>query len=433
MTMRHVRILAAILAGAILAPGQMGAQTPDSARTDSVSRARARADSAAKADSIALMQELEQAAKASPPGGTGTPRGQVPATGSTNPRLLPDLSVVGDLMYDLSPRGSTQADGSRLGVREVEVALQAVVDPYFRGDVFLGFSDLEKVSIEQAFLTATALPWHLEARLGRQLLPFGKQNTTHRHDLHTFEYPWVIQRFLGAEGGKGTGASLSKIFSPFGFYQEVIVTVNDRIAEPVEGLVPDTPTNKTLAGLGYTARLRNYLDLTQNANLEIAASAATSQVAQPVTTSAEFNAVNARQTLVGVDVTYRWRPLQQGLYRSFILQGEYLRQINEQNPDLPPGSVTYLGPSQGYNGGYLFARYQVGRRSFIGARGDMVQDPEADGGTVTAGSGYWEFFPSEFSKLVAGMERVSPEGQSAYTRIILQATFALGPHKPHPF
>jgi hypothetical protein len=31
------------------------------------------------------------------------------------------------------------------------------------------------------------------------------------------------------------------------------------------------------------------------------------------------------------------------------------------------------------------------------------------------------------------MERVSPKGQAAYTRIILQATFALGPHKPHPF
>ena len=115
---------------------------------------------------------------------------------------------MGDLIGDLSPKGSTQEDGSRFGVREVELALQAAVDPYFRGDVFLGFSDAEGVHIEQAFLTATALPWRLEARLGRFLAPFGKQNTTHRHDLHTVEHSYVVQRFLGEEGLKGTGVYL---------------------------------------------------------------------------------------------------------------------------------------------------------------------------------------------------------------------------------
>ncbi|HEX9167095.1 MAG TPA: hypothetical protein VF862_14375, partial [Gemmatimonadales bacterium] len=138
--------------------------------------------------------------------------------GATNARLLPDLSVVGDLIFDLSPKGSTQESGKRFGVREIEVALQAAVDPYFRGDVYFGFSDDEGASIEQAFLTATALPWQLEARLGRFIVPFGKQNLTHRHDLHTLEYPYVIQQFLGAEGLKGTGGYLSKVFSPLGFY-----------------------------------------------------------------------------------------------------------------------------------------------------------------------------------------------------------------------
>jgi hypothetical protein len=433
MIRRYCHVVVASLGLVAFGHAVAAAQTPDSTRADSIAKGKARADSAAKADSLALVRELERGTAASPTGVSGTQGGQVPPTGSTNPRLLPDFSAVGDFLFDLSPKGSTQADGSRLGVREVEVAIQAAVDPFFRGDIFLGFSDLEKVSIEQAFLTATTLPWQLEARLGRQLLPFGKQNTTHRHDLHTFEYPWVIQRFLAADGTKGTGAYLSKIFSPFGFYQEVILTVNDRISDPVEGLTPDTPTNKSLAGLGYTARFRNYVDLTRHANLEIAASAATSEVAQPVTTSQEFNAVNARQTLLGIDVTYRWRPLQQGLYRSFILQGEFMHQINEENPALPSGTVAYLGPQRGFSGGYLYARYQVGRRSFIGARGDLVQDPLADGKTLGAGSGYWEFFPSEFSKLVAGFERVVPNGGEAYTRIMLQATFALGPHKPHPF
>src|SRR5512135_1939600 len=208
MRRRHCHMILALLGLVAFGYAGAAAQTPDSTRADSLAKAKARADSAAKADSLALIRELERAAAASPSGVTGPQGGQVQPAGSTNPRLLPDISAVGDFLFDLSPKGSTQEDGSRLGVREVEVAIQAAVDPYFRGDIFFGFSDLEKVSIEQAFMTATSLPWQLEARLGRQLLPFGKQNTTHRHDLHTFEYPWMIQRFLGAEGGKGTGGYL---------------------------------------------------------------------------------------------------------------------------------------------------------------------------------------------------------------------------------
>src|SRR5688572_12290163 len=33
-----------------------------------------------------------------------------PAQGAANPRLLPDISLVGDLIADLSPDGSTQED-----------------------------------------------------------------------------------------------------------------------------------------------------------------------------------------------------------------------------------------------------------------------------------------------------------------------------------
>ena len=130
------------------------------------------------------MRALQSAA--APPVQQPGPTGG--AGGPINPRLLPDISAVGDLVGDFTPTGTTQPDSARFSVREVEIAIQAVVDPYFRGDFFLGVSDLEKISIEQAFLTTTSLP-DLEIRLGRYLMPFGKENTTHRHDLHTIEYP----------------------------------------------------------------------------------------------------------------------------------------------------------------------------------------------------------------------------------------------------
>src|SRR5688572_12571721 len=124
--MRKIIIAATLVVGF---GSQLAAQQRDTlqARRDSIARARA--------DSIALVRELEAMQR-----DTSARRVQGPRQDPVNPRMLPDISAVGDLIGDLSPEGSTQEDGSRFGIREVEIALQAVVDPYFRGDVFLGFS-----------------------------------------------------------------------------------------------------------------------------------------------------------------------------------------------------------------------------------------------------------------------------------------------------
>ncbi|HEY7237446.1 MAG TPA: hypothetical protein VH539_25050 [Gemmatimonadaceae bacterium] len=437
----------------LLAAIAANAQQPDSVRR------KATADSIAKArqDSIALQRELEKA-MAQP--STPTPiRAPTQIVGPTNPRLLPDVSAVGDFVGDLSPKGSTQEDLTRLRVREVELAFQAVVDPYFRGDIFLGLSDVEKVSIEQAFLTTTSLR-DLEIRLGRYLAPFGKENTVHRHDLHTVEYPWVIQRFLSPDALKATGAYASRVFAPFGFYQEVQLTVADRLGEQPEDLRPVAPLNKNLNGMMFLGRFRNYWDFTQNTNVELSASALTGRVEQPIFVSTPLvsggafematspvNAIGARQSLLGVDFTYRWRPLQQGLYRSFLLQSEFMYQINENITVVPSCAVLGLtlaqcattafgGPGRDFSGAYVFTRWQITTRGFLGARYDWVQDPVDPAGTgrnLMAGSGYFEWYPSEFSKLVAAYERLNQPGIDGINRIMLQASFALGPHKPHPF
>jgi hypothetical protein len=422
-----------LIAGAffLAAPCLGLAQTPsERARRDSV----ARADSIAKADSIALVRELERMQAAD----TGAQR-PLGTQGATNPRLLPDISVVGDLVADFSPEGSTQEDGTRFGVREVEVAFQAAVDPYFRGDLFLGVSDAEGIGIEQAFLTATSLPGQLGARLGRFLMPFGKQITTHRHDLHTLEFPWVIQKFFTLEGFKGTGVSVSRIFAPLGFYQEILLTAVDRLGEAPEDLAVEEAPNKNLSGLGYSARLRNYWDLSEAANLELSFSGLTGKREQPLDGSVnDINAVNRRQSVIAADVTYRWRPLQQGIYKSFIAQAELMQQRNPDDLEpvivTPAGEIAFAGPTRNFTGGYVFARYQISRRSFLGARFDFLEDPELDGSNTRAVSGYLQVFPSEFSKLNAAYERYMPGGGlKAINRILLQATFALGPHKPHPF
>jgi hypothetical protein len=447
--MRFTRfIVVAVLFAAPIA----GAQRPDT------TRARARADSIAKAvrDSIALMKELGAAVADTTRRPSAAPVG--PQGGSTNPRLLPDFSAVGDIVGDLSPQGSTQRDNSRFGVREVELAVQAVVDPYFRGDVFLGINDVELISIEQAFLTTTSLPNQFELKLGRFLLPMGKVNLTHRHDLHTIEYPWVVQLLLSDDGLKGTGLWGSRVIAPFGFYQEVQLVTFDRLSPGVPGLITQEPVNKTLTGLGVLGRLRNYVDLSEAANVELSFTAMTGKREQPLDSTfftlvrsgsssqlvaQQVNATIARQSTFGADFTYRWRPLQEGLYKSFILQSEVMRQLNQRNPSLPvvecPAGTTpcrvpvYAGPTQDFTGAYVFARVQTSQRQFVGARYDYVQNPVNNGRILNAGSVYLEWYPSEFSKLAAGYEAVKNGGEDLLNRLLIQATFSLGPHKPHPF
>ena len=380
-----------------------------------------------------------------------------PVAQPTNPGLNPNISVIGDILIDASPDGSTQESGRRFDVREVELALGANVDPYFRGDFILGLSDEEGIAIEEAYLTTTSLPWQLQVRVGRFHLPFGKQNTTHRAELHTVEYPHVIQRMLGAEGGKGTGLALSKIFSPLGFYQEMQLTAIERFPEghehgdeehAFEG-APIAPPNKTIQGLGYTARFRNYWDIDEATNLEISFSGGTGRVAEPFGCESLIapgvfepcpgpdgeTALLARQSLIGGDATFRWRPLRQGLYRSFILQAEVMRQHNDA-PDLAsglPAGAVYLGPTDETTGLYAFSRWQLSRRLFLGARYDWVEaagDAERD---FSAISGYLQFFPSEFSKVVLGYEHLRPDAGDRLNRLLLQMTIAIGPHRPHPF
>ena len=420
-----------------------GQQPTDSTRRPRTRADSLRADSLARADSIALVRELERL-QTDPRATSGA---QPPAAqqGPSNARLMPDISAIGEVIGDFTPNTVTQESGKRFDIREVELALSSAVDPYFRADFILGLSDLERIAIEEAYITSTGLPWGLQARIGRFHMPIGKQNTTHRAELQTVEYPYVIQNFLGAEASKGTGISLSAIFAPFGFYQEFqLSAVDNFFGEEEEELVTDKGTNERLSGLGYAARFRNYVDLTEATNVEISASAATGVRAQPISCgtlscSADAGATgtNARQSIVGADLTLRWRPLQQALYKSFILQAEVMRQINEKDPDLPtlPGTnVSYAGPTRDNTGAYMMGRIQIARRRYVGARYDWLQDPTADGRRFQAASAYFQFFPSEFSKFVVAYERTMPAGgERKLNRILLQSTFAVGPHRPHPF
>jgi hypothetical protein len=70
---------------------------------------------------------------------------------------------------------------------------------------------------------------------------------------------------------------------------------------------------------------------------------------------------------------------------------------------------------------------------FLGARYDWVGATAEAERDLSAISGYLQFFPSEFSKMVLGYENLRPEVGDRVNRLLLQMTIAIGPHRPHPF
>jgi hypothetical protein len=341
--------------------------------------------------------------------------------------LNPDLSLISDFLVDLSPEEATLENGERYQLREIEIGIQGVVDPYFRYDAFLGIHG-DEIEVEEGYVTTLALPANLQARLGKFLVPFGKVNLTHRPELPMFDYPLVHREFFGEEGFSSTGAWGSWIGDPLGFYQELSIVGAEGMeahehgeeehaeeaGEPSQAQEEEGHGGNLANDLGdrlWLAHVKNSIDLSPAANLEIGASWATAIV--------EEEGLRARTNVYGIDVTWRWKPPQFSKYRSAILQAEAIWRDE-------------AGIGETKTGGFAFAQWQLARRWHVGARGDWVEPPEEEG-TLQGGQLLVKWFPTEFSQLRLAYERQDPEEGDALDRLIFQTTFALGPHRPHAF
>ena len=77
-------------------------------------------------------------------------------------------------------------------------ALQAIIDPYARGDFFISFGE-EGVNLEEGYITFTALPAGFVAKVGKMRSAFGKVNTMHNHVLPWVDRPLVTTTWLAAK------------------------------------------------------------------------------------------------------------------------------------------------------------------------------------------------------------------------------------------
>jgi hypothetical protein len=432
-------MLFAFAVSCLLLPAAVQAQTADQPQDDSVTALRKEIEELKQVYQeriTALEQRLSQleaerqaappqeAAATPPPEEPAQPPqappeiAQVPASeptasggggGQTSNYFNPSVSVIGNF---LAVGGHNRVENlPSAELRESELGLQAIVDPYARADFFLSFGE-EGVDVEEGYATFTALPAGLLVKVGRMRTFFGKTNTLHLHVLPWPDEPLNVTTMLGGEEGWiGTGLSVARIVPlPADTFSEATLQV---FRGDAEGLF----AAQKRSDLAYNGHYRVFRDLTESVNLDTGLSYADG----PNDTEP-----GARTRLQAFDATLRWKPLQTATYRSATFRSELFRSDREQ-----PGADPVAW------GGFVSGDYQLAKRWFVGARYEQAEHPDDPALKDTGVAGLLTFWPSEFSQLRGELRRrrysLTDSTHETATEFLLQLQFAIGAHGAHPF
>lgn len=398
------------------------------AKADTVKLSTSANDSAVASQQSQLEKELEAAlstennstpsslAQTSPQ--TSTPSGRLSSS------LNPAISVIGT-MLGTAANAEAFEKNIDLGLHEAEFSFQAYIDPYAKADFYVAFgrhggnplaAETEgaeghggfEPALEEAYLTTLSLPYALKVKAGIFRNAFGKLNLSHPHAHPFADAPRAYANFLGDEGLADTGVSISWLVpNPFGYFQELTFEFTSGNTESPS--FAKATGNKFL----YLAHLKNFFDLTENTTLEVGLTG----VVGPNDSAGHIT------KLGGIDLTYKWKPLQRNRYRSFTLMAEAL--FNRRHE-----SGGHTVSSKGF---YGFANYQIAKRWFLGGRYDYTEFPETGARHDQMFSGILAFYASEFQKLEWQVSRVKPAGEASYMQLLLRSVFVIGAHGAHEY
>lgn len=407
---------------------------------------------------------------ATAPGFPTTDAGVAAAPGTTTPAWLSGpITIAGggktflNLSFDGQFAGAASSDRhlDRLEVgdhdpqqrgfnaRNIELALDGAVDPYFEGFANIVFkldNDNEtSVEVEEAFMQTTTLPWSLQAKGGQFFAPFGRLNPQHPHVWDFVDTPLVVGRLLGPDGLRGVGTQVSWL-TPLPWYSQLALAVQNgnggtgfSFRNQGDGGVfygRDT-FDRGLGGvddLVFIPRLESSFDLSATQTLLVGASGAFGP---------NDTGTSARTEIYGADLFYKWKsahaaggwPFVKWQTEALARHFEADRGVSDQFPvretfdDWGAYSQVvwgfYKGWAAGLRGDVLHMEAS-----------DFTDDPERQSRWRISPDVTW--YPTEFSKFRLQYNHDFLEanhfmhGGNADS-VFLQFEFSLGAHGAHRF
>jgi hypothetical protein len=150
---------------------------------------------------------------------------------------------------------------------------------------------------------------------------FGKLNTEHAHVRFFADVPLNMTNLLGGDDGiEDAGIAVSRLIP---MPSEIFLEATAQLFRGTSENLFEAHTRNDLEPLFH---LKAYRDLSEDANLELGGS---------WTRANNLEGPGFHTALTGIDATFRWKPLRQGLYRSVLVRTEWMLSERET----PAGTV----------------------------------------------------------------------------------------------
>ena len=352
--------------------------------------------------------------------------------------INPDISVIPRFILQTND-GEKLAEGIRqfsrpdFAFEELEIAMQAYVNPYAKADVILTLPgpDVEagKLGIEEVYATILrGLPLDLNVRFGKYRVDYGKLNMMHHHAWPFVTQPLSQERFLGVGGLNDLGISASVLLPTGDVYSKLTVDLLRGLAiGEATGIADTTGASPFYA---TSARLMGFFPLGNFSDLEVGFSGYTG-IHDP------YN--RDRFWYGNLDFKYKYKP---DAYTSLVVQGEFLYNTRMAAQDRDFNQfVDANGNSErrtiNSSGLYVYCDYQFLKLYSAGARFDWTESPYSTADKAQGVALFLGYYPVEETlALRLQYQRTTTETagvSQSVNMIALEAFFSLGPHKAHPF
>lgn len=351
--------------------------------------------------------ESEKSQKPSPTD-PGLPSGSSTATGISR-YFNPAISINGLLLGTYTDQGrndNTREVKTGMKIQEVELRFTAFIDTFLHGDLTIAFED-DEIEIEE-IIVSFLLTNNLSFRGGKFFAPFGKHNLLHTHSFPFVDAPLINEEILGEEGINEVGFGVSFLL-PITWFSEIDLQFLEGDNDLFNG-----PSNNDFLPL---AHWKNLVDLTDELTAELGGSFA---YGRNDLVTGPYN----HTTLVGADLTFKWKPSSRELYRTLIWQTEFMHSSREVDKQ----------------GIYSFLQYQFERRWWVQGRYDyftIPRDAVGGGGEVAQDKYRYAalvaFVPTEFSAIRLQYNYLNPSVSENEHQVFLQLNFTIGSHPAHNY
>ena len=346
-------------------------------------------------------------------------------------------------------RGDHDPQQRGFNARNIELAFDGAVDPYFEGFANIVFKldndNNTDVEVEEAFMQTTSLPFNLQLKAGQFFAAFGRINPTHPHTWDFADAPIVHALLLGGDGLRGVGTQISWII-PVPWYSQLILGVQNgrggtgySFRNPGDGgmFFDRRTTDRELRGLEdfvWIPRWENSVDLTPTQVVLAGVSGAF---------GSNETGGNSRTQIYGADLLYKWKSANaEGGFPFVKWQTEFMyrryeagRGVNESFPvaetfhDWGLYSQVLWGFKKGWVAGI--------RGDYYDAEDSRFTD-DLDRQSRSRISANLTWYPTEFSKIRLQynhdfLDETFFLADRDADSVFLQFEFILGAHGAHKF